>query len=213
MVVYDLDGTLADTRQDITRAANVMRARMGLPPLARIEVCRHVGLGLTHLIRSCLSMEDPVRLEEGRRIYLEHYAAHLLDSTELYPGVREVLDHFQDRAQAVVTNKPDPYSRRILEGLGIAGRFRRIIAGDSGYPKKPDPEALLAILKQEGVPPEEALIVGDSPIDVETGRRAGVASVGVAQGFVPREELEAAGPDRLAEDFRRLLEMAKKEEW
>ena len=213
LIVYDLDGTLVDTRKDITRAANQMLARMGLPPLPEKEICGYVGLGLKRLVESCLKTEHPAKVEEGTKIYRAFYTEHLLDHAVLYPGVIEVLEHFRRRRQAVITNKPNPYSRQILEALGVAGHFTEIIAGDSEYPKKPDPKSLRAVMRREGAAPAATLFVGDSPIDVETGSKAGVLTVGVAQGFCGRTELERAGPDHLVEGFPELLELAKEKSW
>lgn len=213
LILYDLDGTLADTREDITRAANHMRGQMGLGPLPRAEVCRFVGLGLRQLVQNCLETEDSARVDQGITLYRAHYSAHLLDHTVLYPSVQEVLDHFRARAQAVVTNKPDPYSRDILEKLGVAGYFLKIVAGNSGYAKKPDPAGIRAIMRKAGADPARTLLVGDSPIDVQTGAQAGIATVGVTQGFCARAELEAAGPDELVENFGELLKLARNRGW
>lgn len=211
--MYDLDGTLVDTRKDIAEAANHMRARMNLPPLPEKEICGYVGLGLQQLVAGCLNTTDPAKVEEGTRIYRAFYTEHLLDHTALYPGVTEALEYFRPRRQAVITNKPDPYSRRILEALGVAGFFTEIVAGNSGWPKKPDPASLLDLMRKEGAEPGGTVFVGDSPIDVETGAKAGAVTVGVAQGFCDREELEISGPDHLIEDFRDLLELAKERGW
>jgi 2-phosphoglycolate phosphatase len=211
--VYDLDGTLVDTRRDIAEAANHMRGEMGLPPMPEKKICGFVGLGLAQLVVGCLETADPAKAEEGTRIYRAYYSQHLLDHTALYPGAREVLEHFRSRRQAVITNKPDPYSRQILEGLGVAGYFFEIVVGNSGYPKKPDPESLKALMGKEGAVPSETLFVGDSSIDVETGSKAGVLTVMLAQGFSEREDLERSGPDHLVEDFRELLELAKEKSW
>ena len=213
LIIYDLDGTLVDTREDIARSANHMRGEMGLAPLPRGQICRFVGLGLRQLVENCLETDDTVRIEEGMTIYRAFYSEHLLDHTTLYPSVRAVLDYFQSRAQAVVTNKPDPYSTLILTALGVAGYFTEIIAGNSGYPKKPDPASVLTLLEKGKIHPEETLLIGDSPVDIETGTRAGVHTVGVAQGFAPRADLELAGPPDLVEDFNQLLELAKERRW
>lgn len=213
LILYDLDGTLVDTREDIARAANHMRSEMGMDPLPREAICRFVGLGLRQLMQGCLETEDPGRIEQGTKLYRAHYTQHLLDHAVLYPSVREVLDHFRGRTQAVVTNKPNPYSREILEALGVAGYFMEILAGDSEYPKKPDPAGILAVMARAVAIPAQTLWVGDSPIDVQTGARAGIQTVGVAHGFSPREELAASGPDELVEDFSQLLELARKRGW
>ncbi len=213
LILYDLDGTLVDTREDIARAANHMRSEMGLNALPREVLCGFVGLGLRQLVQNCLETEDPARIERGTVLYRAHYTRHLLDNTVLYPSVREVLDHFRDRTQAVVTNKPNPYSREILKALGVADYFAEILAGDSGLPKKPDPAGILAVMERAGAHPSETLFVGDSSIDVETGARAGIATIGVAHGFCDRRELEASGPNELVENFSQLLVLAKERGW
>ena len=213
LIVYDLDGTLVDTRKDISEAANQMRARMNLPPLSEQEICGYVGLGLQRLVEGCLNTTEPVKIEEGVRIYRSFYTQHLLDHTVLYPGVTQVLEHFRSRRQAVITNKPDPYSHRILEALGVAGFFTQIIAGNSGWPKKPDSASLVALMRAEGAEPDRTVFVGDSPIDMETGARAGAVTVGMVQGFCGRKELETSGPDHLLEGFPELLQLAKERVW
>ena len=97
LIIYDLDGTLVDTREDIARAANHMLEQMGHPAISVEEVSRHVGRGLQSLIRGCLKSEDPKAVEKGSKIYRDHYARHMLDSSRLYPGTREVLDYFKER--------------------------------------------------------------------------------------------------------------------
>ena len=213
MIIYDLDGTLVDTREDIAQAANHMRAQMRLRPLPDRAICGYVGLGLRKLVQSCLGTEEDRQTDEGMRIYRAYYAEHLLDHTVLYPGVREALQFFRLRHQAVVTNKPNPYSRQILEALGIAGYFFEIIAGDSEYAKKPDPESLLAIMSRQGVPAKETVLIGDSAIDVETGARAGVFTIGVTHGFSDEQELKAAGPGCVVNSFEELLRFAQREGW
>lgn len=213
LIVYDLDGTLVDTREDIAQAANHMRSAMGLSPLPREEICTYVGLGLSQLVQSCLGTCDLRVVKEGIRTYRAHYAEHLLDHTVLYPGAQELLEHFRDRLQAVVTNKPNPYSREILTALGVADYFLEIVAGDSGLAKKPDPQAIQAVMHQAGVPAGDTLLIGDSPIDVEAGRRAGVKSVAVAHGFSSAEELRRACPDWMVRDLRELLGLARSRQW
>lgn len=212
-LIYDLDGTLADTRRDIVRAANHMRERMGLAPLPDEAVRRAVGMGLKALVRRCLETEEDRHLQAGMRLYREFYEAHLLDHTRLYPSARAVLERFRGRVQAVVTNKPEVYSRRVLEGLGVAGFFERVVGGDSGHPKKPDPAAVRALLEEKEIGPEAAVLIGDSPIDAVTARAAGIESVCVTHGFSEEAELLAARPDRLVPDLAALLRLADEERW
>ena len=213
LIIYDLDGTLVDTKEDISRAANHMLSQLHLPPLASQEICRYVGRGLHNLIKGCLQTDDPRRIEQGTKSYRAYYAAHLLDHSRLYPGAQEALEYFKSRAQVVITNKPNPYSREILMGLGVAGYFIEIVAGDSAYPKKPDPAAVRSVMERAQAAPEETLMVGDSPIDIETGRNAGVLTVGIAQGFADDHELQAASPDVLIRNFTELLTLVRQRRW
>ncbi len=213
LIIYDLDGTLVDTLEDITEAANHMLTQLKGTPLAADAVRRLVGKGLQQLVADCLKTEDPQRVAEGLKMYRAYYGQHLLDHSRLYPGAREVLEHFKERHQVVITNKPNPYSRELLTALGVAGYFREIIAGNSAYPRKPDPAAVVAVMAATHAAAPDALLVGDSPIDVETGRNAGVFTVAVTHGLADEEELARAGPDAVVRDFDELLKRAKQEGW
>ena len=213
LIIYDLDGTLVDTKEDIAQAANYMLGQMQLPSMAAQDICRYVGRGLNNLVKGCLRTDDPQRIEQGMKLYRAYYAVHLLDHSRLYPGVQDVLGHFKQRIQVVITNKPNPYSRDILIGLGVAEYFFDIVAGDSVYPKKPDPAAVLSMIDKAQAAPEETLMIGDSSIDVETGRNAGVLTVGIAQGFADDTELQAASPDALVRNFQDLLALARQRGW
>lgn len=213
LILYDLDGTLVDTREDIARAVNHMRAEMGESPLPQKQIEGCVGTGLHALIRSCLGSDDERRIQKASKIYRDFYAAHMLDASRLYPGAEEALRYFSPRPQAVLTNKPDPFSREILEALGVAHYFFEIVAGDSGYSKKPDPAAVFALMEKSGANPGEVLFVGDSLVDLETGRRAGIRTVLLTHGFTGADQLKSSRPDALAGDFYELIALAKKEGW
>jgi len=213
LIVYDLDGTLVDTLEDIAQAANHMLRELGAVPLPASEIRPFVGRGLQELVKGCLRTDDPAQAERGSKIYRAYYTQHLVEHSRLYPGAREVLDHFRPRAQAVISNKPNPYSSDILRALGVAGYFIRVVGGDSEYPRKPDPSSIRAIMEQAGVSPRETLFIGDSPIDVETGRSAGIVTIAVTHGFSDEEELRAAAPDVLVPSFPELLALAKQQGW
>ncbi|HXV27332.1 MAG TPA: HAD-IA family hydrolase [bacterium] len=213
LIIYDLDGTLVDTREDIARSANHMREVFNLAPLDQAVIEGFVGRGLHFLVKSCLQTDDPKTLEKGSKIYRAFYAEHMLDHTLLYPGAKEVLDFFKDRLQAVITNKPNPYSRQILEALGVAGYFVEIVAGDTDYPKKPDPSAVLAIMEREKITSTETLFVGDSVIDIETGRNAGVETVVISHGFEGEDTLQSENPEAVVSSFSELLVLARQKEW
>ena len=213
LVIYDLDGTLVDTRLDIIRSVHHMLREMGEPSLPDETIQRYVGRGLSELIKRCLRTEDDARVAEGVRRYRAYYAHHYLDHSRLLPGTRTVLQQFRDRRQVVLTNKASPFSQRLLEELGVASYFAEIITGDGPYPNKPDPTSTRALIERAGVTREQVLMVGDSEVDIQTGRNAGVLTVIVAHGFVSREELESFKPDALVGDFRALIALAIQRAW
>jgi phosphoglycolate phosphatase len=205
-VVFDLDGTLVDSLRDLATALNATLAHISpaTPPLPLETVRAFVGDGAGILVARTLARAGlSVRPEEVLPVFLERYAGCLLASTVLFPGVREALDALRPRHLAVLTNKPGNMSRAILAGLGVAERFFRIYGGGDLATRKPDPAGLLRLLAEVGVPPEEAMMVGDSAVDVRTGRAAGVRTVGVTYGLDP-EGLRQEGPDHLLGDLRDL---------
>jgi len=213
LIIYDLDGTLVDTREDIAAAVNHMLAQLGAEPQPVSEIVRYVGRGLRQLVADCLKTSSAERIEQAIKIYRGYYAEHLLDHSRLYSGARTVLEHFKGRKQAVITNKPNPFSREILTGLQVAGYFTEIVAGDSGYPIKPDPASLVSIMQKNGVGAAETLFVGDSPIDVETGRNAGVFTVILTHGFAAESDIRSAVPDAVIGHFQELIELARQSGW
>ena len=215
LIVYDLDGTLVNTLQDITASANYMLSALGRPAVEPEAVRLYVGRGVRELIRQCLGRAGEEEIDRALAVYREHYAHHMLDTSWLYPGAFELLEHFDrlGRTQAVITNKPNPYSTQILTALGVSDRFLQIIGGDDGFPKKPDPASLRALMAASGAGPAETVFIGDSPVDVETGRRAGVFTAAVTHGLATAEEVAAARPDATAENFTQLAELARAQGW
>jgi phosphoglycolate phosphatase len=210
LFIFDLDGTLIDSRADITFSLNNMLARIDLPPLHVSSVDQMVGMGVKTLIERALheitelEPEEPT-VEKCVTLFREEYGNHLLDKTCLFPHVIEALDYLDWAEFAVVTNKPETFSRRILEGLGIAGRFSIILGGDSVQQRKPHPEALIKAMEFCRVSPSQAAMIGDSAVDIEAGKAAGVITCGVLGGFRPRQELESTGCDMI---INNLLELS-----
>lgn len=206
LVAFDLDGTLIDSTLDLATAINeaIQRLAPGSARLSVESVRSLIGEGARSLVARSLSRAGLSHApEEVLPIFLERYAGCLLDHTTLYPGVKEALGLLGDRALAVLTNKPGDMSRRILEGLGVAGRFFRIYGGGDLPSRKPDPEGLRRLLQEAGVGSEAAVMVGDSAVDVQAGRAAGVRTVGVTYGLDP-ESLRREPPDLLIDDLREL---------
>lgn len=193
-IVFDLDGTLVDSRPDLAAAVNAVRGELGLPALPVERVVAFVGHGAWMLVRRSLPEEVAGRdFEAAHRRFLELYYDRCLEETRPYPGVEAMLEALAARYPlAVVTNKPERHTRKVLEGLGLAPRLRFALGGDSLPERKPDPGPLREAGRRLGVDdPARLLYVGDSAIDGETARRAGAPAVLVAWGFGTAEELAA----------------------
>lgn len=204
--MFDLDGTLADTGQDLANTVNYVRSRLNLEPLEFQLVYGHVGRGVEHLMRSSLPDKGEDRFQEAMELFLEHYENHLLDKTVLYPHVKDVLDYFGKKRRVLVSNKLHRLTVAILKGLGIDSCFDLVLGGDSLPQKKPDPEPLNQALRAFAIIAEKALMVGDGGTDVEAGKKAGVYTCGVTYGLGKREELIVAKPDLLIDDIRQLMD-------
>ncbi len=210
LFLFDLDGTLIDSKADIASTLNLVLARMKMPQLPESVVADFIGEGMQKLIEHSLravNSREPEsnQVQQAMALFQEEYELHLLDRTQLFPLVKEGLDRLPWARFAVVSNKPERFSRRILEGLGVGSRFRIILGGDSTQKRKPDPEALYRAMDFCKAAASETAMVGDSPLDIQAGKSAGVTTCGVLGGFRPQEELEAAGCDLI---IRNLLELA-----
>ena len=182
--VFDLDGTLIDSKTDLVNSVNAMLRETRRAHLPADLIASYVGHGAPQLIARTLgSAASDEERREALKIFLKHYQVKKLEETRPYPGVVEGLHELRTRPLAVLSNKPAKLSVEILDGLGLAWFFRGVYGGDSFERKKPDPSGALAILKEFGVPPEEAAMVGDSDVDVQTARNAGMLAVGVRYGF------------------------------
>jgi len=194
-LIFDLDGTLIDSRLDIARAANYTLAQLGLPQLPEEKITGFIGGGVGPLLKKALGERSKELFARALPIYKERYLAHCTDYTTLYPGVREVLAHFQAKDIAMATNKLVPMTVKILEHFGIASYFKLVLGPDSVQNRKPHPEAVEKILAHLGKPRETALMVGDSHFDIETGKNAGIMTCGVTYGYGSRQVLEECGAD------------------
>lgn len=194
LVIFDLDGTLVDSRADLAAAVNRVLRAMALPELPFEVVCGFIGEGARRLLQRSLGPSNECRVDEALASFFADYGEHLLDRTRPYPGVPEVLRALADLGLAltVATNKPEAMSRAILDGLGLLPLFSGLVGGDTLGVRKPDPAAVFELTGRAAVPRERTLFVGDSGIDVETARVAGVAFCGVAWGIRPGD-LRAAG--------------------
>jgi phosphoglycolate phosphatase len=210
LLVFDLDGTLVDSSRDLAAATNaaLQRVAPGSAEIPLAAVISFVGEGARILVeRSLRHSRLALSADDVLPVFLDCYAGRLLDTTRLYPGIEEALDALRSRTLAVLTNKPGPFSRTILEGLGVAGRFARILGAGDVVARKPDPAGLLQLMAELAARAEETAMIGDSATDVATARTAGVRAVGVGWGLDPAG-LRASRPDCLLEHPRDLLALA-----
>lgn len=204
-VVFDLDGTLVDSVDDIVQATNTTLRQHHLPERTRAEIASYVGDG--PLVLLCRASGLPPSSRELSRLletYLEFYAAHAHDHTVLMPGAVEVLSLLRELPLALCTQKPRRSTLALLDHLALRERFALIVAQEDCPRHKPDPEPLLCIAAALAIPPALMVMVGDGPQDVESGRAAGMRTVGVVGCFVPRERLRAAQPDVLIDALTQL---------
>ncbi len=206
LVIFDLDGTLIDSRLDLVHSVNAALRHIGRATLPDDVIASYVGDGAPILIQRALGGEavDDALVRQGLQFFLSYYREHKLDHTTVYEGVKEALVAVQSarngdpRKMAVLTNKPVNPSRAIVEALGLGPFFTQVYGGNSFATKKPDPEGARKLLEESGVRPEEAAIVGDSHVDVETGQNAGLWTVSVSYGFAPHT-LKENPPDVLVD--------------
>jgi phosphoglycolate phosphatase len=209
VLIFDLDGTLVDSKKDLTASVNHVRQKFSLPDLTEEEIAGFIGNGALTLIRRVLgasASEDSV--QSGLQLFLSYYRAHMLDQTTLYPGIRETLDRLQDCKLAVLTNKPVHFSCAMLDGLGIYRYFAAVYGGNSFDRKKPDPVGVFQILSDTKGHREKTWMIGDSAVDVATGRNAGVTTCGVTWGYAT-DTFKDAPPDFLIDRFGDLEELVR----
>src|SRR5437868_12226107 len=207
LLVFDLDGTLIDSRLDLIHSVNAMLRHLERPELPGDVVASYVGDGAPMLVRRALGdPQDEAFFERGLQYFLDYYREHKLDFTHLYDGVTQALNAMRPRIMSVLTNKPVNPSRAIVDALGI-GEFFVSVYGVNSFPtKKPDAQGLFTILQETGISPEVSLMIGDSSIDIVTGHNAGLWTCGVTYGFAPHS-LPDAEPDVVVDTPLELAEM------
>ncbi len=209
VLIFDLDGTLIDSKLDLAHSINATLVHMGRAPLAHDKIYNLVGNGAPTLVRRALGEgATDAEAETGLAYFLSYYRAHMLDNTVPYPGVREGLELLAGRPMAILTNKPVRFSQAILDGLGLAHYFRFVYGGNSFERKKPDPMGVEILLRDLSAAPREAMMVGDSDVDVRTARNAGIWSCGVSYGL-GSEGLRANPPDLMLDSLADLASHLK----
>ncbi len=207
-LLFDLDGTLVDTLDDLAASVNFVLGKLGKPARSREEIREFIGGGVRSLLRDALGSGYSGPIEDAVALFEPHYLEHCADRSTLYPGVLDTLDRLsRSHLLAVVTNKPEAPSRFLLEGLRIDGYFKALIGGDTLAVKKPDPAPLREAARRLKVASADAMMVGDSAGDIRAAHDAGARACGATYGYRPAGELTEAGADFLIDRPADLLRL------
>jgi phosphoglycolate phosphatase len=207
LLLFDLDGTLADTKADLATAVNLTLRDFGVTEHPPEHIYAFVGDGVRVLLARAFESRGAKAFEEALTVFRGHYMEHLLDQTRFYPGVEKVLSHFAGKKKGIVTNKPIEYTLKLIDGLGARPRFDIILGGNSTANLKPHPEMIHRALDALAVKPDAAVMIGDNVNDIQAARAAGVRSVAVGYGLGDPEKLKAAGPDFFCERMEDVMEL------
>lgn len=207
LIVYDFDGTLVDTLDDIALAVNLTLKELGQPGLKKEVVRTCVGGGVAMLMTRALGGSGVTDIDRAVQLFRKHYGDHLTDSSRFYPNCLETIDFFSSHKQAICSNKPENFVRKILAELNCLAPFASIIGGDSFKTRKPDPEGLLSLLARHRVSSDEAVMVGDSQVDIEAGRNAHVRTCAVTYGMGDIDAIQALKPDWTIDDISELKQI------
>jgi len=207
LMVFDFDGTLVYSGDDLANSVNYTLEKLGIPPLDRENIRGFVGDGLVTLIERSLGDGHQDMLGEALETFKAHYSEHLLDTTALYPGVPDVLEHFRDTKKLIITNKLYDYTLRISEALGIAGYFEEVIGVDSFPLRKPAQELLIPLLEKYDAKKTETVIIGDGINDILLAKNTGTLSCALLNGLGDRDILLSLDPDYHCEKISELEDL------
>ena len=203
MLIFDFDGTLTNSLPPAIWAMQEMLKELGLPYKSAEEIKKHIGYGERPFVSGSIGSDEDEKIENAKKAYYRIYTKKLRE-IELYPHVKEVLEHFKNKIKIIVSNKRDKFIRLLLELHNLCDQFTEILGEETLKAHKPDPTAINALLKKYNVPPERAMFIGDMTIDIETGKNAGMHTCGVTYGFHGKEKLKHADPDFLIDDMLEL---------
>lgn len=207
-VIFDLDGTLIDTIDELSNASNYALRRLGFPTWKVADYRTFVGNGIKRLLLRSLPEDKKDKIDEARSFFDEYYSAHVLDTTPVYDGINELIAELKKRniRMAVNTNKAQKFASGLIEKV-FPNTFEIVIGDEGGYPRKPDPCAAFAIAEKMGVKPDECVFMGDSGVDLETAKNAGMISVVCSWGFVFKELLLNMDYENMIDEPKELLEI------
>ncbi len=205
---FDLDGTLIDSGKDIIDAINWTLKKLGLEERPYEDICRYIGYGRQPLISGVLGSYATAELtERASDIFAKRYRAHMFDNTRLFPGVLDLLNYLKDKKLMIATNKNRGLTLKTLAHFGIDKYFQRVAGGDNADCRKPDSCQIVSLLAEVKTPRQEAIMIGDSDIDIKSGKMACIVTCGLTYGIGRREDLERARPDYLLDNIFSLKEV------
>ena len=207
LIMFDLDGTLVDTALDITNALNFAIKPYDMKSLTVEDTIKMVGEGVSRLVEKVLTAERMQLKSDVMKRFIEYYSEHLTDNSKVYPHIKETLENLAGFWKAVISNKREDPSKRLIKELGLSEYFDLIIGSDSAGERKPSPLPVLYVINKLGISIEESIIVGDSNYDIEAGKKAGVKTIAVTYGYRPRESLTEA--DYVIDDIRELVPLVR----
>ena len=208
LVVFDLDGTLVDSKYDLTDAVNFTRKYYGFSPLPVDEVASYLGSGITALVKAVLSELQNENFDVAVKIFKDNYVQHLTDKTLPYNDVKEMLSNIP-QPKVLLSNKDEKFSKQILDTLGLSQFFTEIYGGDSFKEKKPSPLPIYEIIKKFNLTKEDIVMVGDGANDVMVGKNAGVKTIGVLYGYSSQEQLNNLAPDYQAKTPKEIVDIVE----
>lgn len=209
VILFDLDGTLVDSREDIVSAVDHTLQQLGLDKKSFEEIVSYIGTGVTDLIRQAVGEENKDAIDKGVDIFTDYFGEHYADKSVLFPHVHEVLEHFKDKRSMVATNRRTSMTKATLRKFGIEKYFCKLIGGDDDDCLKPSSCPVDKALSGNINEGEKAIMVGDMALDVMAGKEAGILTCGVTYGIGKRDDLEKAGPDHLIDDLIQLKDIVK----
>jgi len=210
LVIFDLDGVVVHTKPDLAIAVQKTLEAVGCKPLSQEEAGNHVGGGAKKAFTALLGPEHAQQVDEAVDFFRVYYGEHCIEFSSLYPGIKEVLEHFYGRVKiAMATAKIRSATIKILKKLNVFQYFDLLVTADDMQRMKPDPQCIEIILQSLGIEPSEAVMIGDMATDIQAGKAAGTATIGVTYGYGKPKDLVAAGPDIILGDAMGLVDIIK----
>ena len=210
LVIFDLDGTLVDSKYDLTLAVNFIRRKYGFSDLSALEVASYLGSGIKRLVDSLLPNISDAEKKDAFEQFNNYYSIHLVDTTVVYNGVIELLEALKDINKVVLSNKTEIYSRKIVENLGLSKYFAKIYGGDTFSEKKPSCLPINSIINEFNTQKEHVWMVGDGVNDVLAGKSAGISTIAVLYGYSSRQKIESNSPSFIAKNPSEIISYLKK---